>query len=70
MRSFLRLAKATKITKEIHERLYGNHLGGRSLAYKALTARYYWPYMTTEENNYNKKCDRYQRFAPQIHQPA
>lgn len=62
--------QARKLLEEIHEGVCGNHSGGRSLAHKALTAGYYWPYMMMEAKDYVKKCDRCQRFAPIKHQPA
>ena len=37
---------AEKILEEIHEGVCGNHLGGKTLALKALRAGYWWPYMT------------------------
>ncbi|XP_062100745.1 uncharacterized protein LOC133806667 [Humulus lupulus] len=66
----LRPSEAKKLLEEIHEGTCGNHTGGRSLAHKALTVGYYWPYMMTEARDYTKKCDKCQRFAPTIHQPA
>ncbi|XP_062098763.1 uncharacterized protein LOC133804633 [Humulus lupulus] len=66
----LRPSEAKKLLEEIHEGTCGNHTGGRSLAHKALTAGYYWPYMMIEARDYAKKCDKCQRFAPTIHQPA
>ncbi|XP_062075551.1 uncharacterized protein LOC133779627 [Humulus lupulus] len=63
-------SEAKKLLEEIHEGTCGNHIGGRSLAHKALTAGYYWPYMMTEARDYAKKCNKCQRFAPTIHQPA
>ncbi|XP_062075333.1 uncharacterized protein LOC133779379 [Humulus lupulus] len=66
----LRPSEAKKLLEEIHEGACGNHTGGRSLAHKALTAGYYWSYMMTEARDYARKCDKCQRFAPTIHQPA
>ena len=56
--------------EEIHDGVYGNQSGGRSLAHKALTIGYYWPYMMTEAREYVKKCDKCQCFAPLKHQPV
>ena len=61
---------AQRLLEEIHEGVCGNHLRGRSLAHKALTASYYWPYMMTEAKEYVKKCDKCQHFAPLKHQPV
>ena len=55
---------------EIHKGICGSHMGGRSLAHRALTQRYWWPYMQKDAVNYVKKCDKCQRFSPSIHQPA
>ncbi|XP_057250131.1 uncharacterized protein LOC130591205 [Beta vulgaris subsp. vulgaris] len=62
--------EATKIIEEIHEGICGNHIGGKTLALKALRAGFYWPTMLTDAQTYVKKCDKCQRFAPVINQPA
>ena len=58
---------AQRLLEEIHEGICGNHSEGRSLAHKAFTTGYYWPYMMTEAREYMKKCDKYQCFAPLKH---
>ena len=55
------------LLKELHEEICGSHTGGRSLSHKALTQGYWWPNMQKESHKYVKKCDQYQRFAPNIH---
>ena len=55
---------------ELHERVCGSHTGGRSLSHRALTQGYWWPNMQKEAQEYVKKCDQCQRFAPNIHQPG
>jgi ribonuclease HI len=55
---------------EIHEGICGSHTGGRSLAHRALTQGYWWPYMQKDAVNYVKKCDKCQRFSHSVHQPA
>ena len=42
------------VLKEIHERCYGHHPRGKSLALKALRARYYWPTMILDAKEYVK----------------
>uniref|UniRef100_A0A5B7BB47 Reverse transcriptase domain-containing protein n=1 Tax=Davidia involucrata TaxID=16924 RepID=A0A5B7BB47_DAVIN len=37
--------EASYVLREIHEGICGNHLGGRTLAHRAMTQGYYWPYM-------------------------
>ena len=53
---------------ELHEGVCGSYTRGRSLSHKALTQGYWWPNMQKETQEYVKKCDRCQRFAPNIHQ--
>ncbi|PNX98275.1 gag-pol polyprotein [Trifolium pratense] len=57
------------ISREIHEGINGQHLGGRSLARKALRAGYYWPTMQQDAREHVKKCDKYQRHADMILAP-
>ncbi|XP_075099298.1 uncharacterized protein LOC142176125 [Nicotiana tabacum] len=58
------------VMKEIHEELYGNHAEGRSLVKTIIRARYYWPKMEEEAESFVAKCDRYQRYGNNMHQPA
>jgi hypothetical protein len=55
---------------EIHEGICGSHTGGRSLAHRAISQGYWWPYMQADALKYVQECDKCQRFAPMIHQPA
>ena len=52
----------------LHEGIYGSHTGGRSQAHRAITQGYWWSNMQKEAQEYVKKCDQCQRFAPSIHQ--
>jgi ribonuclease HI len=52
---------------EIHEGICGSHTGGRSLAHRAISQGYWWPYMQADALKYIRECDKYQRFAPMIH---
>ncbi|XP_058761333.1 uncharacterized protein LOC131634723 [Vicia villosa] len=54
---------ALEILQELHEGINGQHLGGRSLARKALRAGYYWPTMQQDAKEYVQKCDKCQRHA-------
>ena len=58
------------LLEELHEGICGSHTGGRSLAHRALTQGYWWPGMQKEAQEYVKKCDQCQRFAPNTHQPG
>ncbi|XP_056696908.1 uncharacterized protein [Spinacia oleracea] len=61
---------ADYILREIHLGICGNHIGGRTLAHKALRAGYWWPTMVSEAKQMARKCEKCQKFAPAIHQPA
>ena len=56
------------LLEELHEGIYGNHTEGRSLSHRAITQGYWWPGMQKGAQKYVKKCDQFQRFAPNIHQ--
>ena len=56
------------LLEELHKGIYGSHTRGRSLAHRALAQRYWWPNMQKKAQEYVKKCDQCQRFAPNIHQ--
>ena len=58
------------ILEELHEGICGSHTGGRSLSLRAITQGYWWPNMQKEAQEYVRKCDQCQRFAPNIHQPG
>lgn len=45
------------LLEELHERICGSHIGGRSLSHRALTQGYWWPNMQKEVQEYIKKCD-------------
>ena len=58
------------LLEELHEGVCGSHTGGRSLSHRAITQGYWWPGMQKEVQEYVKKCDQCQKFAPNIHQPG
>ena len=51
------------VLAELHERVCGNHSGGRSLAHRAHSQGYYWPTMKQDATAYVKKCDKCQRYG-------
>ncbi|XP_075675066.1 uncharacterized protein LOC142644311 [Castanea sativa] len=57
------------LLEELHEGIYGGHTWGRSLSHRALTQGYWWPGMQNGVQEYVRKCDQCQKFAPNIHQP-
>jgi len=59
-----------KILEEIHDGECGAHIGGRTLAAKALRTGYYWLTLRADAIEMVRKCDKCQRFAPVHHQPS
>ncbi|XP_075666144.1 uncharacterized protein LOC142635980 [Castanea sativa] len=58
------------LLEELHEGICGSHTAGRSLAHRAMTQGYWWLNMQRASQEYARKCDQGQRFAPNIHQPG
>ena len=58
------------LLEELHEGICRSHTRGRSLSYRAIMQGYWWQNMQKEAQEYVKKCDQCQRFAPNIHQPG
>ena len=44
--------------EELHEVIYGSHMGGKSLAHRALTQGYWWLSIQKSSQEYVKKCDQ------------
>nr|XP_017227761.1 PREDICTED: uncharacterized protein LOC108203368 [Daucus carota subsp. sativus] len=65
----LRPDEAREALREVHEGVCGQHLGGRALAHKITRLGFYWPDMLKQAQEYVKRCDRCQRFAPIVRQP-
>ncbi|GAU28822.1 hypothetical protein TSUD_21590 [Trifolium subterraneum] len=71
--SLLKCVEETRvefILQEIHEGINGQHIGGRSLARKALRAGYYWPTMQNDAKDHVLKCDKCQRHGDMHIAPA
>ena len=58
------------LLEESHEGICGSHTRGRSLSRRVLTQGYWWPNMQRKAQDYVKKCNQCQRFAPNIYQPG
>ena len=58
------------VLAELHEGIYENHPGGRTLAHRAHTQGYYWPTMKSHAADYVKKCDPCQRMSPILKSPV
>ena len=58
------------LLEKLHEGIYGSHTRRRSLAHRALIQGYWWPSMQRTSQDYVRKYDQCQRYAPNIHQPG
>ena len=61
---------ADYVLREVHEGVYGNHIGARALAGKALRQGYYWPTMLKDETELVRKCKVCQEHAKVSHLPS
>ncbi|KAL0461390.1 UNVERIFIED_CONTAM: Ribonuclease HI [Sesamum latifolium] len=62
--------KGLHLLQEIHDGCCGSHIGTWTLANKALRARYFWPTMKQDARYLANKCEKCQKHATLIHQPA
>ena len=60
-------ASESLLKELLHKGVCESHTGGRSLSHRAITQGYWWPGMQKEAQEYVRKCDQCQRFAPNIH---
>ena len=58
---------ANYVLREVHEGIYGNHIGARALAGKTLSQGYYWPMMLKDAIELVKKCKICQEHAKISH---
>ncbi|XP_075655097.1 uncharacterized protein LOC142625301 [Castanea sativa] len=66
----LRPSQAKELLAELHERVCGSQVGGRSLAHRAMTQGFWWPQMRKAATEYAQRCEQCQVHAPMIYQPA
>ncbi|XP_026416093.1 uncharacterized protein LOC113311475 [Papaver somniferum] len=66
----LRKEEGHSILNELHYGAAGNHSSGRSLAARAKTMGYFWPYMNDDAKHIELACDEFQKFGKKIHAPA
>ena len=62
--------KVKELLTKLHDRVCGGHVGGRSLAHRAMTQGFWWPQMQKDATEYVRRCEQCQKRAPLIHQPA
>ena len=65
----LGLAEADYALWEVHEGIYGEHLGARALSTKVLRQGFFWLTLRSDATELVKKCDKCQRHAPKIMNP-
>ncbi|XP_065004164.1 uncharacterized protein LOC135636404 [Musa acuminata AAA Group] len=62
--------EAKTVLAEIHEGVYGEHIGGRTLAHKVLRQGYYWPTMCRDARTHVQQCTSCQEHARTPRLPA
>ncbi|CAA7030113.1 unnamed protein product [Microthlaspi erraticum] len=62
--------EALAILANTQDGICGSHSSGRALANSLKRHGYFWPTMLADCDNYAAKCDKCQKHAPIIHQPA
>ncbi|KAL0434778.1 UNVERIFIED_CONTAM: hypothetical protein Sradi_0185700 [Sesamum radiatum] len=67
---YLSQQEGVHVLQEIHSGCCGAHAGTWILANKALRAGYFWPTMKQDVKQLGSKCEKCQRHASLIHQPA
>ena len=55
--------------KKMHERIWGNHLGARSLFKKIIRTSYHWSSIQTDANTFIQHYGKCQCFANLLHSP-
>jgi hypothetical protein len=53
---YISIEEGAYILNEIHEVMYGNHMGGRVLSHKAMRMGYYWPRMYAGSMEMVQRC--------------
>ena len=61
---------ANYVLREVHEGIYGNHIGARALVGKTLRQGYYWPTMLKDATELVRKCRICQEHAKISHLAA
>ncbi|XP_075654733.1 uncharacterized protein LOC142624884 [Castanea sativa] len=64
----IRPSQAKELLAELHEGVCGSHVGGRSLAHRAMTQGFWWPQMRKEATEYAQRCEQCQVHVSMIYQ--
>ena len=62
--------KVNELLAKLQEGVCGSHVGGHSLAHRAMSQGFWWPKMWNDAAEYVRKCERCQKHAHLIHQPV
>ena len=62
--------KVNEFLFELHDGVCGSHIGGCSLAHKAMTQGFWWPQVQKDAVEHARKYEQCQKHAPLIHQPV
>lgn len=49
--------------EKVHEGIYGDHMGAKSLVRKIMRTGYFWPTMQQDIVEFMRKCDSFQRYG-------
>ena len=60
--------KVEEFLAELHGGVCGSHMGGRSLAYRAMTQGFWWLHKQRDATEYAQKYEQCQKHALMIHQ--
>lgn len=56
--------KVNELLAKLHEEVYGSHVGGRSLAHRAMTHGFWWPKIQRDVADYVKKVQTMSKARP------
>ena len=59
--------KVYEVLTELREGVWGSHVGGCSLAHRAMTQRFWWPQMQKDAAEYMRKCEQCQKHTHLTH---
>ena len=62
-------SKIEELLTKLYEGVCDSHVGGRSLAHRAMTQEFWWPRMQKDATEYARECEQCQKHAALIHQP-
>lgn len=58
------------VLEDLHSGICGSHFEGRTLAHRANSQGYFWPYMNRDAKEFKKKCNECQSHAKMKNMPV